>query len=107
MRNVLEYMMREECSKRGMRSNNIKPLVVVDVAALKLYADYLNTNGLIEVFEDYYKHVDPQGQKVKDELFESLISFSEFMKSKPVQNIGKVFNRIIREAKPVLQRYNA
>lgn len=107
MRNVLEYMMREECSKRGMRSNNIKPLVVVDVAALKLYADYLNTNGLIEVFEDYYKHVDPQGQKVKDELFESLISFSEFMKSKPVQNKGKVFNRIIREAKPVLQRYNA
>ena len=89
-----------------MRSKNIKPIVLVDVAALKLYADYLNTNGLIEVLEGYYKYVDPQGQKIKEELFESLISFSEFMKSKPIQNMGMVFNRIIREAKPVLQHYN-
>ena len=107
MRNVLEYMMREECSKRGMHSNNIKQLVVVDVATLKLYADYFNTNGIIAVFESYYRHVDPQGQKVREELFETLVSFSEFMKSKPIQNMGRVFNRIIREAKPVLQHYNA
>lgn len=106
MRNLLEYMMREECTKRGMRLNNIKPLVVVDVATLKLYADYINANGLIAVFESYYKHVDPQGQKVREDLFETLISFSEFMKSKPIQNMEIVFNRIIREAKPLLQHYN-
>ena len=106
MRNLLEYMMRKECTNRGIRSNNIKPLVVVDVAALKLYADYINASGLIAVFENYYKHVGPQGQKVREDLFETLISFSEFMKSKPIQNMGIVFNRIIREAKPVLQHYN-
>ena len=102
MRNVLEYMMREECLKRGMCSKTIKPLVIVEVAALKLYADYLNTNGLIAVFENYYKHIDPQGKKVKEDIFETLLSFNEYIKSKPIQNMGLVFDRIMREAKRVL-----
>lgn len=106
MYTLLDYMMREECTRRGMRSDTIKPLVLMDVATLKLYADYLNTNGLIKTLDTYYKYVDPNGDVVKSQSFEVLISFTEFMMDKDIGQMGNVFDRIIREAKPVLRHYN-
>lgn len=106
MHTLLEYMMRDEGRKRGMRSDTLKPLVLMDVATLKLYSDYLNSNGFVNTFESYYKYVDSNGPVAKGEPFESLISFTEFMKDKDIGSMGKVFDRIIKEAKPVLRHYN-
>ena len=106
MHTLLEYMMRDECRKRGMRSDTLKPLVLMDAATLKLYSDYLNSNGFVNTFESYYKYVDPNGSVAKGEPFESLISFTEFMKDKDIGGMGKVFDKIIKEAKPVLRHYN-
>lgn len=106
MHTLLDYIMREECLKRGMRSDTIKPLVLMDVATLKLYEDYLNSNGLIKTFESYYKHIDPNGAMARMQSFEVLISFTEFMKDKDIGGMGNVFDRIIREAKPVLRHYD-
>ena len=106
MHTLLEYMMRDECRKRGMRSDTLKPLVLMDVATLKLYSDYLNSNGFVNTFESYYKYVDSNGPVAKGEPFESLISFTEFMKDKDIGSMGKVFDQIIKEAKPVLRHYN-
>ena len=106
MHTVLEYMMREECSRLGMRSDTIKPLVLVDVATLKLYTDYLNNRGLVQSFEDYYKHIDLKGAIVQKDQFESLISFTDYMKDKDLGNMHNVFDKLIREAKPILRHYN-
>lgn len=103
MHTVLEYLMRDECKRRGIRSDTIRPLVLMDVATLKLYSDYLNQNGIIRAFEDYYQHID--NSSVSDP-FEALISFSDYMKDKEIKNMGKIYDRLIREAKPVLRRYN-
>lgn len=105
MHTVLEYMMREECAKRGLRSENVKPLILLDVATLRLYADYFNKNGIVVTFEQYYQHVDSNGVNAKDS-FEMLISFTEFMKDKDIGNMHKVFDRLIREAAPVIRHYH-
>lgn len=105
MHTVLEYMMRDECKRRGLHSETIKPLVLMDVATLKLYSDYLNSNGLTNTFEQYYQHINPNGAKAKNEPFETLISFTEFMKDKEIGNMHKVFDRLLREAAPLLRHY--
>lgn len=106
MHTVLEYMMREECERRGLRSDLIKPLVLMDVATLKIYADYLNNNGLIKTFEDYYMHLSQSVSEAKNDPYESLISFTEFMKDKNIGNMHKVFDKLLREVKPVLRHYS-
>ena len=96
------YSMR---GMQGLRSETIKPLVLMDVATLKLYSDYLNSNGLTNTFEQYYQHINPNGAKAKNEPFETLISFTEFMKDKEIGNMHKVFDRLLREAAPLLRHY--
>lgn len=105
MHTILEYMMRDECNRRGLRSETIKPLVLMDVATLKLYSDYLNSNGLVDTFEQYYQHINPNGAKAKNDPFEMLISFTEFMKDKEIGNMQKVIDRLLREAAPLLRQY--
>ena len=105
MHTVLEYMMREECAKRGLRSENVKPLILTDVATLRLYSDYLNRNGLVATFEQYYQLVNPNGVNVGKELFEMLISFTEYMKDKDIGNMHRVFDRLLREVTPILRNY--
>lgn len=106
MHTLLDYMMREECTRRGMRSETLKPLVLMDVATLRLYSECFKSEGVVYYFEKYYMHVDPNGTEAKNDPFEALISFTEFMKDKGISNMGNVFDCIIREAKPVLRQYN-
>lgn len=106
MHTVLEYMMREECSKRGLRNEKIKPLILMDVAMLKLYADYFKKNGMITTFEQYYKFVNPNGVQTKEDLFEILLSFTEYMKDKSIGNMHRVFDRLLYEAAPIIRKYN-
>lgn len=106
MHTVLEYMMRDECSKRGLRSEKVKLLILMDVATLKLYADYFNKNGMVATFEQYYQHVNPNGVNARNEPFEMLISFTEYMKDKDIGNMHRVFDRLLREAAPIIRHYN-
>ena len=78
----------------------------MDVATLTLYSDYFNSNGLVNAFEQYYQHINPNGIKAKNEPFEMLISFTEYMKDKEIGNMHKVFDRLIKEAAPLLRHYN-
>lgn len=105
MRTVLEHLMREECLKRGLRSDLVRPLILMDVATLKLYSDYFNSNGLVSTFEAYYRHVSLNGRVVQKDIFESLVSFSEYMQDKDHGNMHNVFDRILHEAKPILEKY--
>ena len=105
MHTVLEYVMREECSKRGLRSENIKPLILMDVATLKLYSDYLNTNGLVATFEQYYQHINYSDVISQNDPFEMLISFTEYMKDKDIGNMHRAYDRLLHEAAPILRHY--
>ena len=105
MHTVLEYMMREECAKRGLRSEYVKPLILTDVATLKLYLDYLNRNGLVATFEQYYQYVKPNSANAGNEPFETLISFTEYMKDNDIGNMHRVFDRLLREVAPILRNY--
>lgn len=99
VRVMLEKMMREECAKRAIDSNKLRPLILMDVATLKIYADYISTNGLVKTFEEYYEYVDESGYIVQKDPFEALVSFSEYLKcidAKP--NINSTINRMMREA---------
>lgn len=106
MHTVLEYLLRDECKRRGLHSEKIKPLILMDVATLKLYSDYLNSNGLVATFEQYYQQISPNGTTAKKEPFEMLISFTEYMKDKGIGNMQKVFDRLLREAAPLLSHHN-
>ena len=57
VRVMLEKMMRDECAKRSIDSSKLRPLVLMDVATLKIYADYIRINGLVKTFEEYYEYV--------------------------------------------------
>lgn len=103
MYTLLDYMMREECTRRGMRSYTIKPLVLMDVATLRLYSDYFKRNGIVGTFEIYYNHVKTTGPGANEDFIEALISFTEYMKDKDISNMGFVFNHIMREAKSVMR----
>lgn len=78
----------------------------MDVATLKLYSDYLNSNGLTTTFEQYYQHINLNGAMAKNDPFEMLISFTEFMRDKEIGDKHKMFNRLLREAAPLLRQYN-
>ena len=98
VRVMLEKMMREECAKRAIDSNKLRPLILMDVATLKIYADYISTNGLVKTFEEYYEYVDESGYIVQKDPFEALVSFSEYLKcidAKP--NINSTIKRMMRE----------
>lgn len=103
MHTLLDYMMREECTRRGMRSDTIKPLVLMDVTTLRLYSDYFKRNGIVGTFESYYNHVKTTGPGANEDFIEALISFTEYMKDKDISNMGFVFNHIMREAKSVMR----
>lgn len=105
MHTFLEHLMRNECERRGLCSELIKPLILTDVATLRLYSDYFNANGLVKTFEDYYQHINPSGTIAEKEPFESLISFTEYMKDKDIGNMRNVYDHIMCEARSVLQKY--
>lgn len=105
MHTVLESMMRNECHKRGLNSEIIKPLILMDVATLRLYSDFLRLHGLIQSFEDYYAYVTPYESTSIDVAFKTLISFSEYLKGNGVEQRDKVFDEIMRIAESTLRGY--
>ncbi len=104
MHTKLEYLMRDYCREKGITGATIRPLVLVDVATLRLYADYFSTVGFPGVFEEYYNAIRLSSTPSYDETVESLMSFSEYMKQKKKSDMGQVFNQILRQAEPYFKR---
>ena len=104
MHTKLEYLMREYCVKEGVDHTFLKPLILVDVATFRLYADYFSYKGFVDVFEEYYRSIQLPSNPNYEDLYNSLISFSEFMKEKKVGNMGQVFNQLIKQVGPYLRK---
>lgn len=100
MRTKLEYLMREYCRDKGIDDNHVKPLILVDVATFRLYADYISSVGYINVFEEYYKAIQIPENPGYDVVFNSMMSFSEFMKSKKPGDVMRVVQRLLNQVKP-------
>ena len=100
MHTKLEYLMRDYCTEKGIDGKYIKPLILVDVATLRLYSDLFSTKGFTEVLEEYYDAIKLSLKPSYEEAIHSLISFSEYMKQKKVGDMGKVFNQLLKQAEP-------
>lgn len=100
MHTKLEYLMRDYCAEKGIDGKYVKPMILVDVATLRLYSDILSTKGFTEVFEEYYDAIKISAKPSYEEAIHSLMSFSEYMKQKMVGNMGKVFNQLLKQAEP-------
>lgn len=103
MHTKLEYLMREYCHDDGIDDSRVKPLILVDVATLRLYSDYISSEGYINVFEEYYKAIQIPDKSGYEEVFNSMMSFSEFMKGKKVSDVGSVVKQILNQVKPYFQ----
>ncbi len=104
MRTKLEYLMREYCRENVVNDSFVKPLILVDVATFRLYADYFSSKGFVDVFEEYYRAIQLPTNPNYDDLFNSMISFSDFMKDKQVGNMGQVFDQLIKQVGPYLRK---
>lgn len=104
MHTKLEYLMREYCQDKGVNGSYVKPIILVDVATFRLYSEYFSSKGFAEVFEEYYKSIQLPANPSFEDYFNSMISFSEFMKDKKVGNMGQVFNQLIKQVGPYLRK---
>ena len=100
MHTKLEYLMRDYCTETGIDGKYIKPLILVDVATLRLYSDLFSKKGFTEVLEEYYDAIKLSVNPSYEEATHSLMSFSEYMKQKKVGDMGKVFNQLLKQAEP-------
>lgn len=104
MHTKLEYLMRDYCREKGIDTEHIRPLILVDVATFRLYADYFSSLGFPQVFEEYFNSIHIPPRPDYNSAVNSLMSFSEFMKDKMVGNMGMVFNQLLNQARPFFKK---
>lgn len=100
MHTKLEYLMRDYCNEKGIDGKYVKPLILVDVATLRLYSNLFSNKGFPAVFEEYYNAIKLTPNAGYDEAMNSLMSFSEYMKQKKTSDMGQVFNQLMKQAEP-------
>jgi hypothetical protein len=100
MHTKLEYLMRDYCKEKGVDGKYVRPLILVDVATLRLYSDLFSKECFTVVFEEYYNAIKLSFQPSYDDAVNSLMSFSEYMKQKKVGDMGTVFNQLLKQAEP-------
>ena len=104
MHTKLEYLMRDYCREKSIDGEYIRPLILVDIATFRLYADYFSSVGFPQVFEEYYNAIQMSPRPDYNSAIQSLMSFSEFMKDKKVGNMGMVFNQLLNQARPYFKK---
>ncbi len=100
----LEYWMRDFCNSSGISDNTVKPLILMDISTLRLYADSFKKEGFIYYFEKYYSDISFHNNNL-DSGLNSLKSFSEFMNDKYNENIESVFKQVMSEVTREFKKY--
>ena len=95
MRIKLEYMMRDYCKQIEINETVIYPLILVDVATFELYRYEIKRDGFYKTFIDYYEKITCYGEYMTGQIEASMSSFTEYMKSKPISDINRVFTQIM------------
>lgn len=101
----LPYLMKEwlyeNLKEKNINSSNIRPLIVMEISTLLLYADEFRENGLEYYFEKYYESIENAKQYfIYDSLLSTSninISFSIYMQKAFQKNHEKVFNEYIKK----------
>lgn len=103
VKNVLQYWQKEEYSRFQIDGNNIKPVILTDIATLCLYSKSFIKNRFVSYCEDYYmkSSITPfyKSNEFTD-LFNGLASFPEYMKTQHndgIKEFSKQWENYIRK----------
>ena len=104
MHTKMEYMMRDYCKQNDIESKTILPLILVDVATFRLYQEQFSKEGFYKVFTDYYTDITYKDGMNLDSTMETLRSFTEYMKSKPISCAGRIFDQLMSQVKSYMKQ---
>jgi hypothetical protein len=96
----LPYLMqkwyKDRCVSENIDVKTAKPLIVLSISTLLLYAEEFKTQGFEHYFEEYYKSIkNAQNNPSNDMLLDSVnlcVSFSEYMKKMYPKDFGSLFD---------------
>jgi hypothetical protein len=101
----LNYWMKEYCESKSIDSTKIRPLILMDIATVRLYSTSFKSNGFIQYFEDYYKNIEWETKYNNDSVFNSLKSFSAYMAEFPIEDIQDVFRSVMKNVGKGYKKY--
>lgn len=100
----MSYLMQQwyerRCKSEKINIKTIRPLIVLSISTLLLYADEFAKNGFEYYFERYYKSIDDAKKQQHDPYLACSnlsISFSEYMKNVHPKDFINTFNSYKRK----------
>jgi len=103
VKNVLQYWQNEEYHRFILDSDNIRPVILTDVATLCLYEKTFSKNNFVSYCDDYFNKSSIVPFRKSNEftdLFNGLASFPEYMKTQynsGIQEFAKHWEDYIRK----------
>jgi hypothetical protein len=84
----------DNCLTKKVDVSKAKPLIVISISTLLLYAQEFKENGFEYYFEKYYKSIETSKSKRSElvDLVNATVSFSEYMKKAHPKDFVEVYN---------------
>lgn len=91
----LESWMRQHCEIEGIDSSKVRPIILMDIAILRLYSSMFRTKGFVAVFEQYYSNIST-GCNLSEISFNEQKSFSEYLSEQPIDDVEALFLNVTK-----------
>jgi hypothetical protein len=100
---LMQKWYEDNCRTKKIDMNKAKPLIVMSISTLLLYAQEFKENGFEYYFERYYKSIEASKSKRSGlvDLVNATVSFSEFMKKVYSKDFGQIYERYKDKALPI------
>lgn len=91
---LMQKWYEDNCLTKKVDVSKAKPLIVISISTLLLYAQEFKENGFEYYFEKYYKSIETSKSKRSElvDLVNATVSFSEYMKKAHPKNFVEVYN---------------
>ena len=91
---LMQKWYEDRCISEQINTTNIRPLVVLSISTLLLYAKEFETKGIEYYFEQYYTSIETAKIKILDPLLKVSnlsVSFSDYMKNVYSKDFSEIF----------------
>lgn len=103
---LMQKWYEDRCTSEGVNMSNTRPLILLSISTLLLYANEFKKNGFEYYFEQYYKSIEKAKNQKKIDPFLACanlsVSFSEYMKNVLPKNFADTYesykNKIFSES---------
>jgi ribosomal protein L17 len=91
---LMQKWYEDNCSSKKVDMNKAKPLIVIPISTLLLYAQEFKENGFECYFEEYYKSIKASKSNRSElvDWFNATVSFSEYMEKAHPKNFVDIYN---------------